>query len=288
MTYWSCSKFADWLRGTPKDYALSADDWNIWHKKAATKHPIRYWLAEDGLDHIEGFLTWPQRQFRYVKNYINNRWIYKSNSLTAHKSHIRPGHWCDLGNRFLPCMFNELVDFVEIELAGHNITLDREARKKFRPPWYYTAPFSFFQWRCPAAGLDHLNWAANLKKNEDWGIEPDDKEYNQPTPQAEMAKEVLELYHWWKTVYLNRPDPYEISGWTSYCNVKRQRAEQLRGSEKSFFSLFTTDPDLEIEQKLEEQSKKALILLDEIEQKYEAEDTEMIIRLIKIRHYLWC
>ena len=70
------------------------------------------------------------------KYYINNRFITRTNSLTAHKRDIKPGSWCDIGNRFLPCLFNELVDFVEIEQAWHCVMWDEEAMKKHRVPWY--------------------------------------------------------------------------------------------------------------------------------------------------------
>jgi hypothetical protein len=34
-----------------------------------------------------------------------------------------------VGNRFLPCLFNELVDFVEIEQAWHHCVWSDEAKK---------------------------------------------------------------------------------------------------------------------------------------------------------------
>ena len=50
--YWSCSKFADWVRGTRKLEAGTSDEWNDWTTKAKGYNPIRYWLAEEGLDYI--------------------------------------------------------------------------------------------------------------------------------------------------------------------------------------------------------------------------------------------
>ena len=51
--YWSCTKFADWLRGTPKPYAETMEGWDAWRQQAETAHPWRYWLADEGLDHIQ-------------------------------------------------------------------------------------------------------------------------------------------------------------------------------------------------------------------------------------------
>jgi hypothetical protein len=35
--YWSCSKFADWLRGTSKIHSGTAEEWNVWRKAAKAK-----------------------------------------------------------------------------------------------------------------------------------------------------------------------------------------------------------------------------------------------------------
>ena len=110
--YWSCTPFADWLRGTKKLSAGTAEEWDDWTTVAQMKHNFRYWLAEEGLGHIQDFVTWPIRKIYDVKYYINNRWVTRTHSLTAHARDIEPGNWCDVGNRFLPCLFNELVDLL--------------------------------------------------------------------------------------------------------------------------------------------------------------------------------
>jgi hypothetical protein len=50
--YWSCSKFADWVRGTPKLGAGTAEQWDEWDRKAQGYSKVRYWLAEEGLDYV--------------------------------------------------------------------------------------------------------------------------------------------------------------------------------------------------------------------------------------------
>ena len=115
--YWSCSPFADWLRGTKKLGAGTSEEWDEWTTAAKMKHNFRYWLAEEGLSHLQDFVYYIPNRLNDVRYYINNRWVSRSHSLTAHSRDIKPGNWCDVGNRFLPCLFNELVDFVEIEQA---------------------------------------------------------------------------------------------------------------------------------------------------------------------------
>jgi hypothetical protein len=272
--YWSCSPFADWLRGTKKLSAGTSEEWDEWTTTAQMKHNFRYWLAEEGLGHLQDFVTWPIRKIYDIKYYINNRWISRTHSLTAHPRDIKPGSWSDVGNRFLPCLFNELVDFVEVESAWMHIAWgSEEDRAKYKAPFWATGWFRWRTWRCPEAGIDHLDWAMTLT-NSDW-CEPDHPEYSKPTPQALRAKEIKELYTWWTTVYRNRPDPYEASGWSDYCGLVRE----ANGGKFSFSS--DKNPELK------EISDKSHALLQEIEAAYEAEDEAMMIRLIKARDSLW-
>ena len=269
--YWSCTPFADWLRGTKKLGMGTSEEWDEWTTAAQMKHNFRYWLAEEALSHIQDFVTWPNRKLNDIRYYINNRWVSRSHSLTAHARDIKPGQWQDVGNRFLPCLFNELVDFVEIEQAWHTCIWDEEARKKYAVPWYRSGWLRWRTWRCPQAGLDHLDWAMTLT-NKDF-IKEGEKEV--PTHQALAAKEIKELYLWWTTTYRNRPDPYDASGWTSYCEAARL----ANGGKLSFSSDKTPE--------LKKMSTKAHKLLRKIEAAYEKEDTEMMIRLIKVRDSLW-
>jgi hypothetical protein len=273
--YWSCSKFADWLRGKPKLKMGTSEEWDTWRDEAERYHPVRYWLAEEGLDYLQDFITWPVRKLYDIKYYINNRYITRTNSLTAHPSDIKPGQWCDVGNRFLPCLFNELVDFVEVELAWWHLAWNSEERAKYNAPWWAFGWFRIRTWRCPQAGLDNLEWQRNLKMDESYCVEPDSKDFGKPTRQATNAQEILDLYTWWTAVYRNRPDPYEASGWTAACEASRA----ANGGRLSFST--PKDPALKKAQ------DKAHKLLQKIEADYEKEDEAMMIRLIKIRHSLW-
>ncbi len=270
--YWTIGKFADWLRGTPKLKCGTSEEWNNWEDKAKAAHPIRWWIAEEGLDYLQRVVYYIPDKLNDVRYYINNRWVSRSHSLTAHPKDIRPGQWCDVGNRFLPCLFNELVDFVEIEQAWHHCLWSDEAKTKFNVPWYRKGWLRWRTWRCPEAGLEYLRWATTLTNKE--FIEEGEKE--EPTYQAKAAKEIIELYTWWTTTYRNRPDPYDASGWTAYCEMSRM----ANGGRLSFDG-GKDSPSL----------KKACNLahkeLQRIEKAYAKEDEAMMIRLIKIRESLW-
>jgi hypothetical protein len=65
--YWSCSTFADWVRGKPKLKMGTSDEWHNWEDEAKRYHPVRYWIAEEGLGHIQDFVTWPIRTLYDIK-----------------------------------------------------------------------------------------------------------------------------------------------------------------------------------------------------------------------------
>jgi hypothetical protein len=273
IKYWSCSNFADWLRGIKKPTVETSLGWAKWKRASKEKYPIRYWMAEKGLDYIQTFLWWPIDKIYDCKYYINNRWITRTHSLTAHPRDIKPGQWTDVGNRFLPCLFNELVNFVECELAWWHVAWDKEAQKKYKTPFYSWGWFRWRTWRCREAGLDNLNWQCNLVWNEE-DLGENHENIGKSTYQAIKAQEILTLYKWWTEIYPNRPYVHDASGWTAYCALKRKR-------DGSIFDMEDRTPEEA------EMGRVALDKSQEIEQAYKTEDEVMMIRLIKIRDSLW-
>ena len=271
--YWTCSKFADWLRGTPSPGAMTSKDWKAWHKQAQAAHPVRYWLADDGLDYLQRFIFYIPDQLYAIKYYINNRFVTRTHALTAHPDDITPGTWCDVGNRFLPCLFNELVDFVEIELAWWNIAWSNtDERKKYQAPFWATGWFRWRNWRCPESGLDNLAWQMTLT-NEEF-LDDGNKHLAELTPQAHNAAEILSLYKWWTEERPKRVNPMDESGWTAYCDSKRQAGG-------SVLDILDHDSDEAVD------TTPMHTIMQELEDKYDKEDEEMMIRLIKIRSALW-
>lgn len=273
--YWTCSSFADWLRGTMKPYSETSAGWKQWREEAKKNHPIRYWLAEEGLDFLQNIIMWPADKYNDIRYYIKNRFVVRPHALTAHPRDIAPGTWCDVGHRFLPCMFNELVDFVEIEKAWSHVIWSKDEREKYKAPdifWRRINPFH--RWRCPEAGLDHLKWEMQLTTDEHAADYPF---VGEPTYQAIAAREQYELYIWWTQTRPARPDASAASGWDAlyykkYGDKDSDWLDEL-GSNKS--------PEYQ------KASAQALNAMREIEDKYEQEDEEMLIRLIKIRNSLW-
>jgi len=108
--YWSCSKFADFIRGTPKPWALGWDEWKEWRKTAKEKHPYRFWLAEEGLNKLQDFFFFPYDLWNDWKYYYRLRFRDKLHYL---KTGFKPGKYYDLDESILYALFNELKLFVE-------------------------------------------------------------------------------------------------------------------------------------------------------------------------------
>lgn len=270
MNYWTCSKFADRLRGTTSPTSATGKEWNEWTRNAKLAHPFRYWLAESALGKLQEIIESPASAVHSVKYWLANRYTAKTHALT---SNLKKGQWHEFDTRLLYCTFDSLVNFIEIEQAAHYlIWMPKEERAQYNAPFHAFGFWRSYTWRSPAAGIACLTWQANLT-NTDW-VPEDDPDYGQPTQQAVAAKEILELYTWWKNIYPNRPDPHDVSGWSAICDKKHdQNADDF----------FFDDGDEEYR----ELSNKALILTGQIEEQYEAEDTEMLIRLIRVRKSLW-
>lgn len=267
--YWSCSKFADWLRGTPKIGCGTGKEWDDWYKKAEAAHPVRYWLAEEALGHIQDFVTWPARTLHSIKYYINNRWVTRTHALT---SNLKRGQWHEFETRLMHSMFDEMVNYIEVEEAWSNIAWSEDGRKKYNAPFYASGWFRWRTWRCPQAGLDKLKWAASLTNAE--FLDEDQKHLAEPTHQAKTAIELMALYDWWKNVRPVRPDPHDASGWYALCEKRRLEGRGL----------------LDLEDGSPEEEKATRESLDrchELEEAYEKEDEEMMIRLIKVRRGMW-
>lgn len=274
--YWSCTKFADWVRGTPKGMAKSSEGWAQWNLEAEKKHPVRYWIAEEGLDMLQETVMFIPNKIYSAKYAFVNRFVTRTHTLTSNLSGWK---WHEMDTRILHCMFDELVNFVEVEMAAANCRFDEEARKKHKVPFWGTGWFRTRTYRNAAAGLEYLDWARNLKRDETWGLEPEDEGYGQLTHQAISAQEVLDLYNWWTIQRPLRKDPHEESGWTEYCSRSRSEKDNL------VWKSWKAWEDRSEEDR--EEGQRILDVLHGLEAKYDEEDEAMLIRLIKVRKYLW-
>lgn len=112
----------------------------------------------------------------------------------------------------------------------------------------------FEKFRSPELGLEYLQWEIDLEED-----------YNKS--QSEAARETLALYKWWKEVYLTRKDIQDECGLSEYYS---------RFPQKDWSSL-----------KMDEEYKALIDKSRQIEIDRDIEETEMLIRLIKIRRCLW-
>ncbi len=271
--YWSISKFADCIRGTEyPDYA-SSQEWRTLKQTAKTAHPLRVWLADTAIDAVQDFVMWPIDKLYSIKYWINNRYVTQTHALV---STLPKGQWYDLDYRIMHCLFDSLVEFVEVEQAQMHVAMDSAARDKFVAPFYAYGWFKWRTWRSDEAGIEYLTWASTLVYNEDMGIEKTNECYNQPTHQAKAAIEILELYNWWKNIRPNRIDPMDESGWSDICDEQRENKIDFLD-----FDYDNSNPEYK------QRKTAALDLANELEAKHEAEDTDMLCRLIKIRSALW-
>jgi hypothetical protein len=272
--YWTCGKFADWLRGTAKPDSATSEGWDKWKKDATSAHPFRWWLAEEALDTLDDAWNYIPGKINDVRYYLNNRYTSKTHALT---SRLKRGQWHEFGERLLHCSFDSFVDFIEIETAWNHVMWgDEELRVKYNLPWWRERWYTrwFMEWRCPEAAIAHLEWEMTLKYNDEW-TKKKDPLYGMLTPQAEAAKEKWALYYWWKHVRPQRADVYDYCGWTAYCN-EREKANPngwLLENNKS--------------KRDKKRSKELLEAMRILEKQYADEDEAMLIRLVKLRESLW-
>jgi len=166
------------IRGEKKPFALSFDDWNIWKEKQRKERPWRYWMSDTVLRKLQNFLYYPSDLWYSIRCYTKNRYLTQTHNL---KTGLKKGEWHDLDTRILYGLFNELVEFVEVELAHLN-NLDRKKKYKFK------------NGRCVEAAYDYFQWANNLQGENNH-------------VQRENSIKIKELYEWWKHTRPNRDDP---------------------------------------------------------------------------------
>lgn len=135
-----------------------------------------------------------------LKYFYYNKYVVKSHCLSADSKDLKQGEWYDLSDRLLPCIFNELKNFVEIELAYTYFTYSsvNEGKKSRK-----ALPFNKFNKdfnRYPELGLKYLKWQSEFVWTEE-ELGKDHPDLGSPTTQALNALEVISLYKWWTTVY---------------------------------------------------------------------------------------
>lgn len=250
--YWSCTNFADKIRGTTKPGALAITEWAEWHKTAKSAHPFRYWVAEKLLDKLQNILNYPLDIVNESFRLVNNRIINPTYMLRASKAHLNRNESHSLSDRILYCLFDELVDFVEIDQAWANIAFNSNKLKNLS--LYEKILLRNFKLRKPEEGIEYLKNQAKLS------IDNCDLDFQ---------SEILDLYFWYKNTYSSRKSASELSGWSAYCANKRNKDKH----------------PLDFDE--EDDAESIISKMTQIEEEQYAEDTRMLNRLVELRKYLW-
>jgi hypothetical protein len=258
-----------WLRKSVfkinKPFALPWGEWDTWRDQTRKEHPFGWFMTETLPDILELPAKYTVDPINDLRYYVRMRWGLKSHLL---RTELKPGVYHDSGEKLLHGCFTELVEFVEMDCASHNIRCGPDSNKsKYNVPWYERFwLFRWGAWRNASAGIDYLRWESTLDH-------PDLDPFEASPDQAEFAREKLALYFWWTQTRPNRTDPHDASGWNKLDEEARNNGWDIFGDD--------------LPKDYKKRMSAAMDLAHDIEHDYENEDQDMLIRLIKIRKSLW-
>lgn len=211
LHHWTCSRVAEYILGERKPLALEWGAWDEYYIDLQKRKPIRYWISQKFLKYLQNIVYYPYDIYHSIRVYIRNRWIDKLQYLDTG---LTPGHYYEFDDRILHGLFNELVNFVEIELAYLSLW-DRHKKYKFK------------NGRCVEAAYDYFDWASKLK-------DTNEKGKRVVSRQAKDARRIKKLYEWWKNVRPNRIDPSVKSGWAKeYEEIEKNGYKSKKTSYKT-------------------------------------------------------
>ncbi len=277
--HYSGSKPVDWLREKvfkiKKPVSLGWGQWDKWDAELKEKRPIAFFFTETFPEWLQWIPEHSVDYFNDVRYWVAN---YRGNTHGL-QSKLKRGQWHEFEERLLHSMFDSYVDFIEIEEAGHHIAWsNKEDRKKYNVKWYDR--FWFMRWdrtqRYAQAGIDHLLWEMTLDEPPD----PPDPNWQPSVHQAVGAREKMALYTWWKVIRPARGEPWTASGLQAFWSAM----DAKYGEDSNWLGLGGNAKMTTSERREYERLTQAN---DELEQQWEQEDEEMMIRLIKIRRSLW-
>ena len=248
-------RFKAWMNYNPPS-ALSSKGWRLFNKEFKEVAPIRHYIREN----FRKTFIWPIKwKYEAVRDWIRYRTYDQYHKLNTG---LKPGYY-SIETQMLNVNFNMLKEFVEVEQARHHLWCcsedDNRTWCEKHMPFYY----KFYPFNRPDLGIKHFEWAATLD-------DPSLPIHERCEYQAIQAREILALYKWWVN---QRPARKEI--------------EYIGYDEQGLGSLGCFDDDFDINapdyiahrKNMEESSKQ--------EAEWEEEDTEMLVRLVKIRQGLW-
>lgn len=277
--HYSSSALVKWLRTKvfkiKKPVALGFGEWDDWYNTLKKESPFGYFMTETLPDMLESIPKTFIDPFHNIRYYIHNRWRTKTHAMT---SKLEKGKWHEFETRLLHSMFDAYIDFIEIETAHHSMMWNSDDVKKYKGPSFLNRWFDIGEWRCPEAGVDSIKWEQSLVWNEN-EVGPDSSVVNTRTNQAIAADEKLALYTWWKEIRPTRGDSWEASGFRAFWESMDEKY-----GHNQWLGVFGKNQMTKSEQKTYNRLSK---VKDKLEESWDKEDTEMMIRLIKLRQSLW-
>jgi len=240
--------------------ALSSTGWRYFRKEFKEKAPIRYYLNNE----FKKTFIWPvKHKWQAINDWIRYRTINRYHIIRLDLSPDYHG----AEEQILHANFKILKDFVEIESAWHYLWQHPEEdinRKNF----FYRHIRLYRRWknrnlRRPDFAMKYYEWAATL---DDPSLPP----HERCVEQAQTAREIIALYKWW-----------------TIDRAARKNIDPVPYSNQGLGILSSLDDDFDRNapdyKRWQEEHKRQ----EELEQEWDEEDTEMLIRLIKIRKNLW-
>ena len=248
-------KFTHWMNYNPPG-SMTSKGWRLFKREFKEKAPIRFWIKND----FRYKVTLPiRRKCESIRDWLRYR--------TYDRYHVvdtgLPPAYYDAETQMINASFNILKDFVEVELAWNTYMWSEE--RKNASFWEKHLPFyRFFKpFRSREFGLKNLNWAATLD-------DPNLPLHERCDHQAISAREIKELYLWWVDKV-----------------PERKEREIPLFNDQGLGILGSLDSDFDANAKDYCEFKKAMEENDKLNKQWKEEDTEMFIRLVKIREHLW-
>jgi len=247
------SKFKKWLNYDRLALG-TATQWDEWESEYQKQAPVRYWIT-----HTMPDVCWRPLVWRYtaVKDWIR----YRTKRYHIVDTGLKPGYY-DTDMLILHANFNLLKKFVEVEKAS----LYRWCHSSEEKPSTLQKLTRRRRKINPLDGIKYLEWETTLDA-------PEDPSEANPS-QAASAREILELYTWWEIV---RPAREELLPPEEPCDGDDRRSILYRMSDHHRQKY--PDYHAAFRQWSNDHSKQ--------EEEWNNEDTEMLIRLIKLRKSLW-
>lgn len=237
-----------WGLNVPK--AATAQRWEEIRQEYKAKHPTMYRIKKIWA-RIETYIN-VLEHYHKIRMWFIYRFIHKTHVLCTG---LKPGSHYEFETRVLHGIFETLVYFVEVEYAGLHYFCHSEDRK-----WYHHRFLRWFRVRNAELGLSYIRWETTLD-------DPKLPKEEQAPWQAEKARNLIELYNWWKVERVKRPDPYDSSGLTKY---------------------FETHTMMEFRDKMDrDEWSAAHEKYKQLVQQYKEEDKCMLLKVIDLLPELW-